>query len=76
MSDSQPISGENSETELPLSVKLEAMLFVARRAGDHCTTGRRAGCGSLRDRTRTQRTGRLSRDPRPAPAATRGALSN
>lgn len=29
MSDSQPISTENSETELPLSVKLEAMLFVA-----------------------------------------------
>ena len=29
MSDSQPTSGENFETELPLSVKLEAMLFVA-----------------------------------------------
>ena len=29
MSDSQPLSGENTETELPLSVKLEAMLFVA-----------------------------------------------
>jgi segregation and condensation protein B len=29
MSDSQPTSGENIETELPLSVKLEAMLFVA-----------------------------------------------
>ena len=29
MSDSQPISGENSETELSLSVKLEALLFVA-----------------------------------------------
>ena len=29
MSDPQPVPGENSETELPLSVKLEAMLFVA-----------------------------------------------
>jgi segregation and condensation protein B len=29
MSDSQPNSGENSETELSLSVKLEALLFVA-----------------------------------------------
>ncbi|HLO31493.1 MAG TPA: SMC-Scp complex subunit ScpB [Anaerolineales bacterium] len=29
MSDSEPIAGENSETELPLSVKLEALLFVA-----------------------------------------------
>ena len=29
MSDSQPLSGENIETELPLSVKLEALLFVA-----------------------------------------------
>ena len=29
MSDSQPISQENIEIELPLSVKLEAMLFVA-----------------------------------------------
>ncbi len=29
MSDSQPISGENSEIELPLSMKLEALLFVA-----------------------------------------------
>ena len=29
MSDSQPISGENSEIELSLSVKLEALLFVA-----------------------------------------------
>ena len=29
MSNSQPISGENSETELSLSVKLEALLFVA-----------------------------------------------
>ena len=29
MSDSQPISGDNSETELSLSVKLEALLFVA-----------------------------------------------
>jgi len=29
MSESQPSSGENSEIELPLSVKLEAMLFVA-----------------------------------------------
>jgi len=29
MSDSQPLSGENNETELPLSVKLEALLFVA-----------------------------------------------
>lgn len=29
MSDSQPSSGENIETDLPLSVKLEAMLFVA-----------------------------------------------
>jgi segregation and condensation protein B len=29
MSDSQPISGENSDTELSLSVKLEALLFVA-----------------------------------------------
>jgi segregation and condensation protein B len=29
MSDSQPFAGENIETELPLSVKLEAMLFVA-----------------------------------------------
>jgi len=29
MSDSQPFSGENSETEFSLSVKLEALLFVA-----------------------------------------------
>lgn len=29
MSDSQPFPGENSETELSLSVKLEALLFVA-----------------------------------------------
>ena len=29
MSDSQPLPGENIETELPLSVKLEALLFVA-----------------------------------------------
>jgi len=29
MSDSQPLSGEHTETELPLSVKLEALLFVA-----------------------------------------------
>ena len=29
MSDSQPVAGETIETELPLSVKLEAMLFVA-----------------------------------------------
>ena len=29
MSDSEPIAGENSEIELPLSVKLEALLFVA-----------------------------------------------
>ena len=29
MSDSQPLSEENSETELPLSAKLEALLFVA-----------------------------------------------
>jgi segregation and condensation protein B len=29
MSDPQPIPGENSEIELPLSVQLEAMLFVA-----------------------------------------------
>ena len=29
MSDSQPISGENAEIELSLSVKLEALLFVA-----------------------------------------------
>jgi segregation and condensation protein B len=29
MSDSEPISGENFETELPLSMKLEALLFVA-----------------------------------------------
>ena len=29
MSDPQPLPGENSEIELPLSVKLEAMLFVA-----------------------------------------------
>lgn len=29
MSDSEPISGENFETDLPLSVKLEALLFVA-----------------------------------------------
>ena len=29
MSDSQPFSGENSEIELSLSVKLEALLFVA-----------------------------------------------
>ena len=29
MSDPQPIAGENSDIELPLSVKLEAMLFVA-----------------------------------------------
>jgi segregation and condensation protein B len=29
MSDSQPSAGGNIETELPLSVKLEAMLFVA-----------------------------------------------
>ena len=29
MSDSQPLAGEPIETDLPLSVKLEAMLFVA-----------------------------------------------
>ena len=29
MSDSQPLSGENIEIDLPLSVKLEALLFVA-----------------------------------------------
>jgi segregation and condensation protein B len=29
MSDSEPIAGENSEIELPLSVQLEALLFVA-----------------------------------------------
>ena len=29
MSDSQPLPGEYSETELPLSMKLEAILFVA-----------------------------------------------
>ena len=29
MSDSQPSSGEKTETDLPLSVRLEAMLFVA-----------------------------------------------
>jgi segregation and condensation protein B len=29
MSDPQPLAGENFETELPLSVKLEALLFVA-----------------------------------------------
>ena len=29
MSDSQPLAGESIETDLPLSVKLEAMLFVA-----------------------------------------------
>ena len=29
MSNSQPLPGENSETELPLSMKLEALLFVA-----------------------------------------------
>jgi len=29
MSDSQPFSGENSDTELSLSIKLEALLFVA-----------------------------------------------
>jgi segregation and condensation protein B len=29
MSDSEPIAGENSEIELPLSMKLEALLFVA-----------------------------------------------
>ena len=29
MSDSEPIVGENSEIELPLSVKLETLLFVA-----------------------------------------------
>jgi segregation and condensation protein B len=29
MTDSQPFPGENSETELPLSMKLEAMLFAA-----------------------------------------------
>ena len=29
MSDSEPIAGENFETELPLSMKLEALLFVA-----------------------------------------------
>ena len=29
MSNSQPLSGESTEIELPLSVKLEAMLFVA-----------------------------------------------
>src|SRR5512132_3092404 len=29
MSDSQPISGENSDTDLPLFLKLEALLFVA-----------------------------------------------
>jgi len=29
MSDPEPLAGETSDTELPLSVKLEAMLFVA-----------------------------------------------
>jgi segregation and condensation protein B len=29
MSDSQPLTDQNSETDLPLSVKLEALLFVA-----------------------------------------------
>src|SRR5215208_3473013 len=29
MSDPQPFAGQNSETELPLSVKIEALLFVA-----------------------------------------------
>ncbi len=29
MSDSQPLSAENAEADLPLSVKLEALLFVA-----------------------------------------------
>ena len=29
MSDSQPFPGENSDTELSLSIKLEALLFVA-----------------------------------------------
>ena len=29
MSDSEPIAGENSKTEMPLSVQLEAILFVA-----------------------------------------------
>ena len=29
MSDSQPLPAENTETELPLSMKLEALLFVA-----------------------------------------------
>jgi segregation and condensation protein B len=29
MSDPEPLAGENSDIELPLSVKLEAMLFVA-----------------------------------------------
>ncbi len=29
MSNPEPLTGENSDTELPLSVKLEAMLFVA-----------------------------------------------
>src|SRR5215475_3810733 len=29
MSDSQPLNDQNSETDLPLSVKLEALLFVA-----------------------------------------------
>src|SRR5215213_1417409 len=29
MSDPQPVPGENSETELPLSMQLEAILFVA-----------------------------------------------
>lgn len=39
MSDSQPLSSENSETELPLSSKLEAMLFVA---GEPVTAGQLA----------------------------------
>lgn len=39
MSDSEPIPGENSEIEMPLSVKLEALLFVA---GEPATTAQLA----------------------------------
>src|SRR5688572_21687918 len=39
MSDSQALPAENSETELPLSVKLEALLFVA---AEPVTTGQLA----------------------------------
>jgi segregation and condensation protein B len=39
MSDSQPLAGQDIEIDLPLSVKLEALLFVA---GEHVTTAQLA----------------------------------